>query len=325
MDWLSASFLVSIFLFSSTVFVLIYLFWNEGKFTEKLTVKKRLMYISAGGQHGKERLVPYREEVLKDVGFLERMAFRLPRIAALDRKLVKTRVPFNASMFIISSISLGVMGSLLGFKLLPQPLAGAVLGVAFMVMPYFYLELAERHYYAKFNEQLPEALDLLSRAMRSGHALTSGLEMIAQEMEAPIKTEFSVLIDEINLGLTLKDAFSNLCERVPSTDLRFLAIAVVIQKETGGNLAEILDNISRLIRERIQFARQVKSLTAEGKLSAFVLIILPIFMFIYIYMANYNYISILWTDRTGYFLLISGIILQITGSYVINRIVKIEI
>jgi tight adherence protein B len=325
MDLLDILLSVAVFIFTVAFVEVIYLAWTESRFTEKRTVKKRLLYISAGGKHGKEKLAKYRASVLKDIGAYERFVLSLPRWSRLDSLLVKMGLPINASIFLIFSIALGLTGFLVGYRYLPQPLAAVILGVALGFLPYFLLKVAEKNYYEKFIDQLPEALDLLARAMRSGHALTSGLEMISKELPDPIKSEFMATVDEINLGLTLKEAMENLCERVPLTDLRYFAIAVLVQKETGGNVAEILDNISRLIRERVQFQRQVKALTAEGRYSAAVLIALPILMFIYIYFTNYDYLSLLWTEELGHYLLFGAIILQIVGAYMIKRIVTIEI
>jgi len=256
---------------------------------------------------------------------MERLALKLPRLSLLDRKLLKARVPINATVFILGSIALGAIGFFGGLKYFPEPIAAVVLAVILLLVPYFLLRIAEKSYYNKFADQLPEALDLLARAVRSGHALTSGLELIAEEMEDPIGSEFAATVDEMKLGLTMKEALDNLCERIPSTDLRFFAIAVLVQKETGGNIAEVLDNISRLIRERLQFARQVRALTAEGRYSAGVLIILPILMFIYIYFMNYAYISLLWKEKLGQYMMFGAIVMQIIGAYVIKRIVTIEI
>ena len=149
--------------------------------------------------------------------------------------------------------------------------------------------------------------------------------MIAEEAQDPIRSEFAATVDEINLGLTMSEALENLCERVPIADLRFFSIAILVQKETGGNIGEILDNISRLIRERIQFKDHVAALTAEGRLSAAVLIALPIVMFIYMYLTNYDYISLLWIEETGHYMIFGAIVLQIIGAYVIKRIVDIDI
>jgi tight adherence protein B len=325
MDLLNILLSVAIFIFTVAVVEMLYLAWSESRFIEKRTVKKRLLYISAGGKHGKEKLAKYRASVLKDIGQFERFVLSLPRFSALDNLLVKAQIPINATIFIIASVALGLIGFLIGLRFLPQAIAAVVLGLALMLLPFFLLKIAEKSYYSKFNDQLPEALDLLSRAMRSGHALTSGLEMVSKELADPIRSEFAATVDEINLGLTFKEAMENLCERVPLQDLRFFAIAIMVQKETGGNIAEILDNISRLIRERIQFQRQVKALTAEGRYSAGVLIALPIFMFVYIYFTNYEYLSLLWKDELGHYMLFGAIIMQLIGAYIIKRIVTIEI
>lgn len=325
MDLLNILLSLAVFIFTVAVVEMIYLAWSESRFIEKRTVKKRLLYISAGGKHGKEKLDRYRNSVLKDIGEFERFVLSLPRFSALDSLLIKAKIPVNATIFIIASVALGLIGFLIGLRFLPQVIAAIMLGLALMLIPFLLLKLAEKNYYSKFNEQLPEALDLLGRAIRSGHALTSGLEMVSKELEDPIRSEFAATIDEINLGLTFKEAMENLCERVPLQDLRFFAIAVMVQKETGGNIAEILDNISRLIRERVQFKRQVKALTAEGRYSAAVLIGLPIFMFVYIYFTNYEYLSLLWTEELGHYMLFGAVVMQIIGSYMIKRIVTIDI
>jgi tight adherence protein B len=325
MDLLNIIFLAVVFLFAATIILFIYLFWVETKFTEKRTIKKRLLYISAGGKHGKEKLELYKNRALRDAGILERLAFQLPRMSAIDRMLLKTGLPLSASAFIFVSIIMALSGSLIALEFFPGKFTPFIFGAICLFIPYFILRIVEESVIEKFHDQLPEALDLLARAVRSGHALSSGLEMIAQEMDPPIKLEFRATVDEINLGLSTKDALANLCERVPSTDLKFFAVAILMQKETGGNVAEILDKISRLIRERLQFRRQVNTLTAEGRLSARILILLPIVMFVYIYFVNYEYISLLWSEKIGIYLLVVGIVMQIIGSIFIRNIVKIEI
>jgi tight adherence protein B len=324
-DVLTLLLLAAVFLFTVSLVGMIFLAITESRFAEKHAIKKRLYYISAGGKHGREKLKKYRDRVLKDVGAFESLALKMPRVSTLDRLLLKTSMPLNASTFIIGTLALTTIGTLLGLKLFPQTSAAFGLGLLLLVMPFVALKIAEKNYYNRFQEQLPEALDLLARALRSGHALTSGLEMVSTEMDDPIKSEIGAAVDEINLGLTFQEAFENLCARVPSTDLRFFTISVLIQRETGGNIAEILDNISRLIRERIVFARQVQALTAEGRYSAGVLISLPIFLFVYIYFVNYTYLSLLWSDDLGKMMMLGAVISQLIGAYLIKRIVTIDI
>ena len=316
---------VAVFIFTVAIIQVIYLAWAEGRFIEKRKVKKRLMFISAGGKHGQEKLDKYRKGVLKEVGAFERFIFNIPRLSNLDKLLIKIKIPINATLFVLLSVTLGVIGFGIGYLYLPQVLASVIVALVCLLTPYLLLKLAEKNYYKKFNEQLPEALDLLARAVRSGNALSAGLGMIAEQIEDPISSEFEATVDEINLGLTMNEALENLCERVPLTDLRFFSIAILVQKETGGNIGEILDNISRLIRERIQFKDHVAALTAEGRLSAIVLIGLPILLTVYMYITNYDYLSLLWIEKMGQYMVFGAIIMQIVGAYVIKRIVDIDI
>lgn len=324
MSWLEIFILCAVFIFAASLIELLYLIWTESRFAEKRTVKKRLLYISAGGKHGQEKLAKYRNKVLQDVGTFERLIFSLPRSTRLDRMLIKAGIPINASTFLLFSVALGGLGLLLGIVFLPNIPSALVLGLFLLALPYLILRMREKAAFQKFQEQLPEALDLLARALRSGHALSAGFEMVAEEMSDPIRAEFRAAVDEINLGLSLKEALDNMCARVNSTDLRFFAIAVLMQRETGGNIAEILDKISELIRERIYFLRQVKVLTAEGRLSGNILVALPIVMFFYIFFVNYKYISLLWTEKVGLYMLVGGGILMLIGAFVIRRIVTIE-
>ena len=316
---------IAVFIFTVAIIQVIYLAWAESRFIEKRKVKKRLMFISAGGKHGQEKLDKYRKGVLKEVGAFERFIFNIPRLSNLDKLLIKIKIPINATLFVLLSMTLGVIGFGFGYLYFPQALAAVLVALVCLLAPYLLLKLAEKNYYKKFNEQLPEALDLLARAVRSGNALSAGLGMIAEQIEDPISSEFEETVDEINLGLTMNEALENLCERVPLTDLRFFTIAILVQKETGGNIGEILDNISRLIRERIQFKDHVAALTAEGRLSAIVLIGLPILLTVYMYITNYDYLSLLWIEKMGQYMVFGAIIMQIVGAYVIKRIVDIDI
>lgn len=325
MDLLTILFFIAVFIFTVAVIEVIYLAWTESRFAEKRTVRKRLMYISAGGKHGREKLSKYREGVLKEVGAYERFIFRLPRLSTLDKLLIKARLPINATLFILFSVTLSAIGFLFGYRFLPHTLSAVALALLFLLVPYLLLKIAEKVYFKKFNEQLPEALDLIARAVRSGNSLTAAMAMVGDELDDPIASEFAATVDEVNLGLTLHEAMENLCERVPLSDMRFFAIAILVQKETGGNIGEILDNISRLIRERIQFQRQVRALTAEGRYSAGILIALPILMFLYIYVTNFDYLSIMLEEKVGHYMLFGAAVMQIVGAFVIKRIVTIDI
>lgn len=325
MNWITIIFSGALFLCTISLVLFVYYAWTGSKFAQKQLMRRRFLYISAGNMHGKEKLALYKNRVLEGAGVIEKLAFSMPRSNRLDGLLLKAGALSTVSLFLLFSGVLACLGFIIGYFLLPPPGSSILLGLLFLFAPYAYLLVKEKQFLRKFDEQLPEALDLLARAVRSGHAIASGFELIAGEMEEPIKSEFRATVDEINMGLSLKEAFDNFCVRVPSTDLKFFAIAILIQKETGGNIAEILDRIGRLIRERLQFKRQVRALTAEGRLSAWILILLPLVMLVYMYFVNYDYISQLWTEKPGLYMLTGGFILQFVGALVINRIVTIDI
>jgi tight adherence protein B len=177
----------------------------------------------------------------------------------------------------------------------------------------------------RFEEQFPEALDLLSRALRAGHAFTTAMSMVADEAPDPIGPEFKKSFDEQNFGLPLKDALNNLSERVPLLDVRFFVTAVLIQRETGGNLSEILDNLAHVVRERFKILRQVRVYTAHGRLTGYTLLALPAALAVLLFMLNPGLMNLLFQERMGQMLLTSAIVLQVIGFFWIKQVVKIEV
>jgi tight adherence protein B len=176
-----------------------------------------------------------------------------------------------------------------------------------------------------FASQLPDALELVARALRAGHSLGAGMHVVAEEMPSPISDEFSRVYEEQNLGIAMEESLNSLCERVPNLDLRFFVTSVIIQRQTGGDLAEILDKIGYVIRERYRIMGQVKALTGEGRLSGVVLIALPFVLFVMMLHIQPQYVSALWTHPLGIKMSIFGIILQILGAAVIRKIVNIKV
>jgi tight adherence protein B len=325
MDLLTLLFLIAVFLFAATLVELAYLAWARARFKDRWTVRKRLLYMSAGGRHGSEKLALYKNRALDNAGWLEKFAFSLPRLHGLDRMLLRAGFAVNASSFILGSLGLGCLGLVVGIYLLPHWAAAILPAVGLLFLPFLSLKMMETRALNKFDEQLPEALDLLGRSLRSGLALSAGMEVIVQEMEDPLQSEFAAAVDEINLGLSFKEALENMCDRVPSRDLRFFVVATLIQRETGGNIAEILDQISTLVRERMKFKRHVRALTAEGRLSGVILLGLPVVMAIYMYFVSYDYLSLLWTDKIGHLMIALACIGMVIGTLVIKKIVRVEI
>src|SRR6185295_16626915 len=176
-----------------------------------------------------------------------------------------------------------------------------------------------------FSSQLSDALELVARALRAGHSLAAGMHVVAEEMPSPIADEFNRVYEEQNLGISIEDSLKAVCERVPNLDLRFFVTSVAIQRQTGGDLAEILDRIGYVIRERFKILGQVKALTAEGRLSGIVLIALPIGLFLLMLWMKPDYIQLLWKDPMGIKMSVGAIVLMLIGSYSIKKIIDIKV
>jgi len=205
------------------------------------------------------------------------------------------------------------------------PLYAAPMGVILGFVPFMALFMKRKRRLAAFGKQLPEALELIGRALRAGHSLASGFKLVADEMPAPIGTEFERCYEAQNLGVPLEDAIEEMTVRVPNLDLRFFATAVILQRQTGGDLAEILDKIGHLVRERFIIWGQIQSLTGEGRLSGIVLLALPPALFVVMWYLNPGYSMTLFTDPMGHQMLAGAIVMQIVGALVIRKIVNIKV
>jgi tight adherence protein B len=192
-------------------------------------------------------------------------------------------------------------------------------------IPWFFLRIKRTRRMRAFEEAFPEALDLMARALKAGHAFATGLKMVADEMAEPVGPEFRKTFDEQNFGLPLKDALASLTARVPLLDVRFFSTAVLIQRETGGNLSEILENLAHVVRERFKILRQVRVYTAHGRLTGYVLLALPAFLAIALAFINPEHMQLLFRERIGHMLLGAAAIMQTVGYFWIKQVVKIEV
>jgi tight adherence protein B len=201
-------------------------------------------------------------------------------------------------------------------------LIGGAIGFA---LPFVFLRMKRTRRLRKFEEAFPEALDLMARALKAGHAFATGLKMVADEMEEPVGPEFRKTFDEQNFGLPLKDALTNLTVRIPSLDVRFFSTAVMIQRETGGNLSEILENLAHVVRERFKILRQVRVYTAHGRLTGYVLLALPVFLAIALSFINPEHMNLLFREELGHKMLAATVVMQTIGYFWIRQVVKIEV
>jgi tight adherence protein B len=222
-------------------------------------------------------------------------------------------------------LALAALGVTVGL-LLKAPLILAPINALFMFsLPWIWLLWKRKKRLAKFASQLSDALELVARALRAGHSLAAGMHVVAEEMPAPIADEFGRVFEEQNLGIPIEDSLRNLAERVPNLDLRFFVTSVCIQRQTGGDLAEILDKIGYVVRERFRILGQVKALTGEGRLSGVVLIALPFALFGFMLNVKPDYVEALWTTELGRKMSVFAIIAQILGALVIRKIVNIKV
>jgi len=221
-----------------------------------------------------------------------------------------------------ASAVVGVIGAMAGHA--PPPLY-PVAALAGGFMPILWLMWKRNARFKAFAQQLPEALELLSRSLRSGHSLASGIHAVANEMPEPIAKEFNMVFEEQNLGIPLEQALKSMLRRIPNMDLKFFVTAVAIQRQSGGDLSEILDKIGYIVRERFRIMGAVQALTGEGRISGIVLMALPIALFFAVYYLNAEYVMLLFNDEMGRKMLGGAAILQVLGAYCIKKIVNIKI
>lgn len=247
-----------------------------------------------------------------------------PVTAKLDRMLLQAGSKQLVAPLLAWCAGLGVFGLMIA-AILHLPLAG-VLAVAagFAYLPVFRLVRARAARLMQFERQLPEALDMMGRAMRAGHAFPTALKLAADEMAAPLGEEFKTAFDEVNFGIAMGDALANLAQRVPSMDLQYFVVAVLIQRESGGNLTELLASISNIVRDRHKLAGQVRVLSAEGRISAWVLCLLPFGAGGMMYLANPGTMSVLVTDPSGRKLLYGALVMMLFGVLAIRKIIRIR-
>ncbi len=244
---------------------------------------------------------------------------------ALNRLIEQSGSHISATAVVLASLVCALVFGFVTGALVRFVAAPIAAGLAGLSVPFLVLRYKRKRRMKQFEEQFPDALDLLSRAIRAGHAFTTAVGMVASESPDPIGPEFRKTFDEQNFGLPLKEALNNLATRVPLLDVRFFATAVLIQRDTGGNLAEILDNLAYVVRERFKVLRQVRVYTAHGRFTGYVLIALPPALAAVLMVINPEHMGVLFSERMGHVMLTGAVIMQIIGFIWIKKVVKIEV
>jgi tight adherence protein B len=267
-------------------------------------------------------LSPHR---LSSIPMLDRMlSHRRDLSAPVERLITESGLKLTVGGFVLMIVVTGLAAGVLVWLLTHLWYVSVLVGVLAAVVPYFYVSYVRSVRLRKFEEQFPEAIDLISRALRAGHAFTTGLGMVADEIPKPVGEEFRRLYDEQNFGMSLPDAMRAMAKRVPVLDARFFVTAVLTQRESGGNLSEVLDNLASVMRERFKLKRQIRVVSAHGRISAWILSCLPPALAGVLFLLSPDFMRILWEDPLGLRLVLAAIVLQITGTIIIARLVRIE-
>ena len=324
MDTKFIIFIVFVFIASFFALETLYYWWAGHYGAESTRLKKRLEHISS---HDLDRSAY--QSILKNryadsKNPFNRFLFKLSIIKKLDALLLHSgeswTIPKFFKLSALSALAAGFVGIVLNLNF-PIVLLIASIG---SLLPLFYVVRLKRKRLDKFEEQLPEAIDTICRSLRAGHAFNSAFTLVGEELPDPIAMEFRMTIEENNLGININEAMQNLAQRVPLTDLKFFVVAVMIQRETGGNLAEILGNISNIIRERFKLRRQIGVMTAEGRLSAKILGAMPIIMLMLMSVLNPTYGPLMFHSPTGIYTLKIGAFMMVLGFIWMRSIINIK-
>jgi tight adherence protein B len=294
-------------------------------------LRDRLASVQKAEQQSTDELALLRDEMMSKIPALDTLLRRSERMATfqvfLEQADLKVRAGNILLLCVVSAVVFAVVGYFVAGSLPPNQgllfvMVGVVLGA---VLPYSYASYRRTKRFQRFEELFPNAIDTLARAVRAGHAFTTALELIANEISEPVASEFRKLFEEQKFGLPVRDALMNLAARMPLVDVKFFVTAVMLQRETGGNLAEILDNLSYVIRERFKIMRQVRVYTAQGRLTMMLLMGLPPIIVVIMLTTNPAFIHPLFADPIGHTLVVGGIVLQTIGYFVIRKIIQIQV
>ena len=298
--------------------------WREMK--RRSDFKRQLRGVTTASdsiQRGPDAL--FRDARTSEIAWLEPVLQALPQISDLRLLLEQANIGWSAGTFLALTIGMAFSAGASIYVLTGNLIYFVVAGALGASGPLWYVKRKKRRRVLAFEEGFPEAIDLLARSIRAGHAFATGLKVVAEESQEPVASEFRHVFEEQKFGLPLEESLLGLGDRIDLVDIRIFVTAILVQRDVGGNLAEILDKISYTIRERFMIQRQIRVYTAQGRMTGYLLGALPLIMGFLIWMLNAEYMNILFTDPIGRLLIAGAVVLQIIGFFVISRIVDIEI
>lgn len=320
--------LISFFVFLFALFLVLgaYLLATHGSDAKRARLRQRLAEALLHSAHAEDiEVVLARNELMSEIPALNRALVRVQAAMHLKQMLDQADLQITPSRLVMFSGMAGMLAALAVSMSSISILMMVIAGVVAAALPFIHVYWKRKKRFAQFLEHLPDALDLMSRSLAAGHAFSESMHMVSTEMPEPIATEFRKTYEEQNLGLSLKLALDNLTHRIPLLDLRMCVTAVLIQRETGGNLAEILEKVAQTIRERFRIMGDLKTLTTSSRMSAWLLCGLPIFVTFAITFLNPEYMAVLWKDQRGHYLIGVALLLQITGMLIVRKILRIKI
>jgi tight adherence protein B len=321
------SYLVMLVLVFVAVMLLLeglYVMWRTYRGPQAMKLQSRLHALSATHDSTQQTQL-LRQRMLSELPLLERYLQTVPRLRGLDKLILQSGLNWTVSKLLAGCLVAGILGWLATMMGLHQTVVvGALAAIVLGSLPLLYVRYRRKERLGRIERQLPDTLDLLTRALRAGHAFSAALKMAGEEMAQPIAGEFSTVHDEVNFGVSLQQALTHLSERVPLTDLRYFVVAVLIQRESGGNLTEILTNLSQLIRERLKLMGRVRVLSSEGRLSAWILGLMPFFLAGVMNLMNPEFMKPLWTDPIGISIIQYTLTLMVIGAVIMRKIIKIR-
>jgi tight adherence protein B len=319
-------------LFATLVFFIIVLIFGAiyafaGREMDGDIIRGRLEAIEKGTPFVKNalNLDLIRDELLSSIPSFNKLLVRWSWPGRLRKLIAQAGMQVRPGKITLISAVIGLTTLEVTQILYSNFLVALAAGIPAAFLPLVFVAIKRARRMAAFERGFPDVIDLLSRSVRAGHSFASGLEIVSTDLPDPVSTEFRITFDQQRFGLPLRDALMSLCDRVPSMDVRLFAIALLVQKETGGNLVEILDNLARVIRERFRITGEVKIRTAQGRFTAGILMALPIIMMLLLHVIDPEYANLLFVDRLGQLMLILAAVMQTLGAIIVWRIVKIKV
>lgn len=319
---------VAVFLIVFLLFLLASSIFGAEDRKRREQVSRRLEALSMAARRGgddNDRLDLLRHELLGSLPLMDRILHRVELFGRMRTFLIQSEVPWTIGDLLARSGIAALIGAALGYWRTEIAMIALVTGACAAAIPILYVAYRRNKRFLEFEAQLPGALDLICRALRAGHGLVAGLKMVGDEVPDPVGSEFRKTFDEQNFGLELKESLYNLAERMPLQDVRIITTAILIQRETGGNLAEVLEKVARVIRERYRLKRQIRTHTAQGRLTGWILTLLPLLLGIALFLVRPEFMSVLWTTDRGRRWLVTATIMMVIGGLIIRRIIRIRV